>query len=63
MEQEQSFGQLLDKLPSGRMKKSRKGTSGLRKTFMVLNLSVSRLNLEQEKTYSYSVTREIILVH
>lgn len=52
MEQEQCFGQLLDKLPSGRMQKSRKGISGVKKTFMVQKLSLSLLNLKEKKTLS-----------
>lgn len=56
VEQEQSFGQLLEKLPSGQMQKSRKGISGVKKTFMVqkLSLSLSLLNLKEEKTNTFS---------
>ncbi|TNN68860.1 hypothetical protein EYF80_020895 [Liparis tanakae] len=35
VEQEQSSGQSLDRVPSGRMRKSRKGISGVRRTFMM----------------------------
>ena len=49
VEQEQPSGQSLDKVPSGRRRKSRKSISGVRKIFMVQALSLSLLNLKQEK--------------
>lgn len=49
VEQEQSFGQLLDKLPSGQTQKNRKGISGEKKTFMVRRLSPFLFSAEPKR--------------